>query len=257
MGMRQNESSEVAFVTGAGSAQGIGFAVARALGDRGVRLVITSTTERIRERASELRALGAQVHAVVADLCEESEAKRAVSEAAEFGGRIDICVNNAGMVQSGGALPDALLEGYDAEMWEDSLRRNLTTCYHVTRAVVPLMKSRRYGRIVNVSSTSGPVQAFPGDAGYHAAKSGMVGFTRAVALEVARDGITVNTVAPGWIATASQTAEEAKAGRETPIGRSGTPGEIASVVAFLASREASYITGQLIVADGGNCLPER
>ena len=256
--MSNEGGREVALVTGAGSAQGIGFAVARVLAVRGARVVITSTTDRIHERAAELRALGADARGVVvADLCDESAARRLVDEALEVGGCIDICVNNAGMVQTGGMLSDAPLEDYDAAMWNDALRRNLTTCYHVTRAVLPGMKSRCYGRIVNVSSTSGPVQAFAGDAGYHAAKAGVVGFTRAVALEVAGEGITVNAVAPGWIATASQTAAEAEAGRATPAGRSGTPEEVASVIAFLGSREASYITGQLIVVDGGNCLPER
>ena len=255
--MSSEDGCEVALVTGVGSTQGIGFAVARALAVRGVRVVITSTTDRIHERAAELRALGIDAHAVMADLCDESAARRLVDEALGFGGCIDICVNNAGMVQTGGTLRDAPLEDYDAAMWNDALRRNLTTCYHVTRAVLPAMKSRRYGRIVNVSSTSGPVQAFAGDAGYHAAKAGVVGFTRAVALEVAGEGITVNAVAPGWIATASQTSAEAEAGRATPAGRSGTPEEVASVIAFLGSRQASYITGQLIVVDGGNCLPER
>ena len=256
--MPNEDGREVALVTGAGSAQGIGFAVARALAVRGVRVVMTSTTDRIHERAAELRALGADAQAVVvADLSDEASARRLVGEALGSGGRIDICVNNAGMVQTGGTLSDAPLEDYDTAMWNDALRRNLTTCYHVTRAVLPAMKSRRYGRIVNVSSTSGPVQAFAGDAGYHAAKAGVVGFTRAVAIEVAGEWITVNAVAPGWIATASQTAAEAEAGRATPTGRSGTPQEVASVIAFLASREASYITGQLIVVDGGNCLPER
>jgi 3-oxoacyl-[acyl-carrier protein] reductase len=118
------------------------------------------------------------------------------------------------------------------------------------------MKQRRYGRVVNISSTTGAVSAVAGDAAYAAAKAGMVGFTRAVALEAAPFGITVNAVAPGWIATGSQTRREAAAGARTPVGRSGTPAEVASVVAYLASPLASYLTGQLIVVDGGNSVVE-
>jgi 3-oxoacyl-[acyl-carrier protein] reductase len=126
----------------------------------------------------------------------------------------------------------------------------------MTRAAVRLMRPAGYGRIVNVGSVSGPVVAFPNDVAYHAAKAGAVGLTRSVALDTAADGITINTVAPGWIDTGSPSAGELRHGRATPVGRSGTPDEIASLVAYLASRDASYLTGQLIVVDGGNSIVE-
>lgn len=249
-------AGQVALVTGAGSPHGIGFACARALCDGGAAVVITSTTDRIHDRVAELTALGGSAVGVVADLMQPGEADRIVRDSLAIIGRLDIVVNNAGLVAVGGTMPDATLEDTTDEHWHIGLERNLTTCFAVTRAAIGPMRRRGYGRVVNISSTSGTVQAFHGDVSYHAAKAGMHGFTRAVALETAGDGITVNAVAPGWVATAASLEKERSAGDLTPIGRSGTPAEIAAVVRFLADPSAGFVTGQLIVADGGNSLPE-
>jgi 3-oxoacyl-[acyl-carrier protein] reductase len=245
----------VAVVTGAGSPDGIGFATARALLRAGHRIVIVSTTDRIKQRAAELRAAGGDVHAVIADLTIEADIERVLEHATALGD-VQVLVNNAGMAVLGEMDEPGALEQLDRSDWQRSLDRNLTTTFLATRAFLLGMKARRYGRVVNVSSTTGAVSAVAGDTAYAAAKAGMVGFTRAVALEAAAYGVTVNAVAPGWIATGSQTAREAAAGLRTPVRRSGTPAEIAALIAFLATPEASYITGQLIVADGGNALVE-
>jgi len=247
----------VALVTGAGSASGIGFATARVLGAAGHHVVVTSTTARIHDRVAELVADGISAEGVVCDLLEPDAADRLVLDLTALDGRLDVVVNNAGMIAVGGSHLDAPTESVTDGQWSDGLARNLTTCFTVCRAALPWLRSAgSAGRIVNVASTSGPVQAFTGDVAYHAAKAGMVGLTRALALECASSGVTVNAVAPGWIATASQTSGEAVAGRLAPLGRSGTPAEVAAVIAFLASAAASYVTGQLIVVDGGNSLPE-
>lgn len=251
-----NLAGQVALVTGAGSRDGIGFAAARALAADGAAVVLASTTDRIHDRVADLSAIGARAIGVVADLMEPDAADRVVQAALQLAGRLDICVNNAGMVAVGGDLTDSLAHRTTDQQWRDAIDRNLTTCFTVTRAALTAMRARSYGRIVNVASTSGPVQAFVGDAGYHAAKAGMLGFTRAVALEYAGEGITVNAVAPGWIATASQSPPERAAGALTPMRRSGTPVEVAAAIRFLADSSASYITGQLLVVDGGNALPE-
>jgi 3-oxoacyl-[acyl-carrier protein] reductase len=241
---------KVALVTGAGSANGIGIACAKALQELDAEVVITSNSERVLQRGNEISA-----SAYTADLTNEQEVSALLSRIQ----RLDILVNNAGMTSI--TVPASSNEASDIsnvslESWRQGVARNLDLTFLVTKHALPKLRAAKNGRIIMISSVTGPVMAMKNQPVYAAAKAGMVGLTKAIALDEAKNGVTCNAVLPGWIATESISDAEKANGKKVPMGRGGTPEEIAALVCWLATDEASYITGQAIVVDGGNSIME-
>ncbi len=251
-------TDKVAVITGSGSHSGIGFTTAKILAKAGANIFITSTTDRILDRIYELRGLFGKdrVEGVPADLTDEKQVQKLVYATQRSFSKVDILVNNAGMVQVGHDQPSSKFEQLTLESWNYGININLKSTFLVTRYFLPEIKKQQIGRIVNISSVTGTLVGINGSTVYSSAKAAMLGLTRSLAIEEGKHGITVNCVGPGWIKTGSSSDDEVRAGNFTPVGRSGTPEEIAHTVLFLASEEASYVTGQMIVVDGGNTVQE-
>lgn len=240
--------NKVALITG--SARGIGKAIAETLAKRGANLVITDLNlDQAAATAEEIRSnLGVETLALQVDVSDFDSANTMIKGALEAYGQVDILVNNAGITR------DNLIMRMDESDWDSVLDVNLKGAWNCSKAIIRPMMKKRYGRIINISSVSG-LAGQAGQTNYSASKAGLVGFTKALAREVASRNITVNAVAPGFIPTAltMDLPDELKDGmmKLIPLNRWGTPEEIAYAVAFFASEEASYITGQVLSVDGG------
>jgi 3-oxoacyl-[acyl-carrier protein] reductase len=230
-----------ALVTGA--SRGIGAATAKALAADGWPVALLSRSDG-NGVAEEIRAAGGTATVVSADVTDPEGVERAFAGAEEQLGPVLVLVNNAGMRADG--LSPQLLD----EEWAAVLDTNLSAAFRLTRRALKPMLRARFGRVVNVASVVG-LRANPGQANYAAAKAGLVGLTKTVAAEVARRGITVNAVAPGYIDTAMTADVIDGAAERIPARRAGTPDEVAACIRFLASEEASYVTGATLVVDGG------
>ncbi len=270
-------TTRVALITGCGKRDGVGQATARLLASSGIAVVVTDrlpagvpnrrqevigATDQgswhgLETLVEEIASEGGTASYTTGDIGLEADASRMVAEAADRHGRLDILVNNAAAPQG---LDRRDIEEVPVEVWDEVIRINLRGTYLMSRAAVPHMRRQRWGRIVSISSMAGVIAA-PFSTAYAASKAGIIGFTRALSLDVAKWGITVNAVCPGGIGTSRAIlsedpdldveAELERRGDRIPVGRFGRPEDMAGAVAYLASEQSAYMTGQIMVLDGG------
>ena len=243
-------NQKVALVTG--GTGGIGTAICETLSKEGYTVIASSSSQKKADTwLAEQKTKGFDMHTAVADLTNESDAQAMIADIKDRVGNISILVNNAGITQ------DGMFKKMTSEKWLKVINTNLNSVFFVTRAIINDMLDAGYGRIVNISSINGQ-KGQMGQTNYSSSKAGLHGFTMALAQETARKGITVNTISPGYIATemVMAIAEEVrnKIIEGIPLGRLGTPKEIARIVAFLAHEDSGYITGSNIAANGGQFM---
>jgi 3-oxoacyl-[acyl-carrier protein] reductase len=246
-------NGKVVVITGA--AKGIGCGIARAFAARGATLVIADTDEVAgAATANALSEAGGNAEFIATDVTSQASCEAAVRRVLDRHGRIDVLCNNAGI------YPQARVADMTEADWDRIFAINVKGMFFMVKAVLPGMRERSYGRIVLTSSVTGPLTGYPGWAHYGATKAAMLGFMRSAALEVALQGITINAVLPGNVLTEGMQGMGQeyidKLAASIPMKRLGTPEEIGYAMLFLASDEAAYITGQTIVVDGGQLLPE-
>jgi len=241
-----NLRGKIALVTGSG--RGIGKAIAQTLAEQGATIIINDLMDSAEETALEIQKINNSCIFIKANISNSQEVNQMMDNIIETFGRIDILINNAGITR------DALTMRMSDEDWDAVLNVNLKSVFYCTRAALKFMMKQRYGRIVNISSITGIV-GNPGQVNYAAAKAGIIGITRTVAKEMAARQITVNAICPGFIETdmtkylPDNLKEEAK--KRIPLGTFGSSQDIAAAVAFFASDDAKYITGQYLAVDGG------
>ncbi|MBO2520272.1 MAG: 3-oxoacyl-ACP reductase FabG [Clostridia bacterium] len=238
---------KIALVTGA--TRGLGKAMAERLAREGATVVVTGRdAARAAEVAREIAAGGARAFGFRLEVSDAESVAELLRQVEDQVGAVDILVNNAGVTR------DTLLLRMSDEEWDEVIRVNLTGAYRLAKGVLRGMMKKRWGRIINISSVVGLI-GNPGQTNYAASKAALIGFTKSLAREVASRGITVNAVAPGFIETdmtgALSKEQQERLAEKIPLGRIGRPEEVASCVAFLASDDASYITGHTLVVDGG------
>jgi len=248
--MKFNLNNKIAIVTGA--SQGIGKIIAFELAKSGAYVACISRNKKaIESIVDEITINGGQASSFPCDISDSDTLSEIITEIIKENSRIDILVNNAGITK------DSLLIRMSIEQWDDVINTNLKGAFHCTKAVVRYMMKNKFGRIINITSIVG-LTGNAGQANYAASKAGLIGMTKSIAKEVASRGITANCIAPGWIETSMTDKLSGEVKNEflshIPVGRIGSPDDIANAVIFLASDEAGYITGQTITVDGGRII---